>query len=182
MRLALAEKAIGVEIINVNEQQPPEDLIDLNPLGSVPTLVDRDLVLYDSRVIIEYLDERFPHPPLLPPDPVSRARFRLGLTRIENDWYSLLPELEGPTAAAQARQQLTEGLLASIDAFAAKPFFLSDELSMLDCTLAPILWRLPAFGIVLPAQAKPVQDYARRMFSRSAFRASLSHTERHMNL
>ena len=94
MRLVLAEKGISAEIIMVDEREPPEDLLDLNPFGSVPTLVDRDLVLYDSRVAIEYLDERFPHPPLLPPDPVNRARARLVLTRIEKDWYALLPQLE----------------------------------------------------------------------------------------
>ena len=182
MRLALAEKGIGVEIISVDEREPPEDLLDLNPFGSVPTLVDRDLVLYDSRVIMEYLDERFPHPPLLPPDPVNRARFRLALTRIENDWYSLLSQLESDSSNANAKQQLTEGLMASVEAFQARPFFLSDDYSMIDCTLAPLLWRLPSFGIVLSAQAKSILEYANRLFKRPAFRASLSLLERRLNL
>ena len=182
VRVALAEKGIGVEVINVDEREPPEDLLDLNPIGSVPTLIDRDLVLYDSRVIMEYLDERFPHPPLLPPDPVNRARFRLALARVENDWYSLLSQLEADNNNAAAKQQLTEGLMASVDAFKARPFFLSDEYSMIDCTLAPLLWRLPSFGISLPVQAKPIYVYANRVFKRPSFRASLSLLERRLDL
>jgi RNA polymerase-associated protein len=185
VRLVLAEKGISAEIIMVDEREPPEDLLDLNPFGSVPTLVDRDLVLYDSRVAIEYLDERFPHPPLLPPDPVNRARARLVLTRIEKDWYGLLPQLENAANTkqnAEAKQQLSDGLMASIDVFAAKPFFLSDELSLIDCTLAPLLWRLPSFGITLTVHSKPVRDYAKRLFKRPAFRASLSADERRLEL
>lgn len=184
VRLVLAEKGIRANLIEADPHQPPEDLLDLNPYGSVPTLVDRDLVLYDSRVIIEYLDERFPHPSLLPADPVNRARFRLALARVEHDWYSLLPQLEGPVTdqadGAQARKTLTEGLAASNEVFAAKPFFLSDEVSLVDCSLAPLLWRLPHFGVELPPQAGAVLSYIERMFNRSAFVQSLSRQERDM--
>lgn len=181
MRLVIAEKSISVDIIDADGHQPPEDLLDLNPYGSLPTLVDRDLVLYDSRVIMEYLDERFPHPPLLPSDPVNRARFRLILARVEQDWYPLLEALESESDAfEQARRTLTEGLAASAEVFAAKPFFLSDEPSLIDCSLGPLLWRLPHFTIELPLQAESVLRYAERLFARQAFQLSLSPQEREM--
>jgi RNA polymerase-associated protein len=179
-RLVLAEKSINIEIVDVEEGSLPEDLLDLNPYNSVPTLVDRDLVLYDSRVIIEYLDERFPHPPLMPVDPVTRAQFRLALFRIERDWYPLAEEIaEGADRKPLARavRALEESLLSGVDIFSAKTYFLSDEFSLVDCTIAPILWRLPMFGIKLPTQAKPIHTYMDRVFSRPSFQASLTELE-----
>jgi RNA polymerase-associated protein len=182
VRVVLAEKGITVEIVEVDNQHKPEDLIDLNPYNTVPTLVDRELVLYDPRAIMEYLDERFPHPPLMPVDPVSRARTRLALYRIEHDWYDLTQALEsrGEKTASKARKQLRDSLTASAEVFAAKPFFLSDEFSLVDASILPILWRLQHYGIDLPRQAKPVLDYAGRMFERESFKASLSEAEREM--
>jgi RNA polymerase-associated protein len=179
-RLVLAEKSINIEIVDVEEGNLPEDLLDLNPYNSVPTLVDRDLVLYDSRVIIEYLDERFPHPPLMPVDPVTRAQFRLALYRIERDWYPLAEEImQGGDRkpAARAVRLLEESLLSGVDIFAAKTYFLSDEFSLVDATIAPILWRLPLFGIRLPTQAKPIHAYMDAVFSRPSFQASLTELE-----
>ena len=183
VRMVLAEKGITVEIVNIDPDNLPEDLIDLNPYQSVPTLIDRELVLYDPQVITEYLDERFPHPPLMPVDPVSRARSRLALYRIQKDWYSLLADLESGTEknAAKARKTLRDSLSASAEVFGAKPFFLSDEFSLVDATIAPILWRLKRYKIDLPAQAKPVLDYAERMFERESFQASLTEAEREMD-
>jgi RNA polymerase-associated protein len=140
-------------------------------------------VLYDSRVIMEYLDERFPHPPLMPVDPVTRAQFRLALFRIEHDWYSLAAEIVGglerkPTT--RAVKALEESILSSVEIFAAKKFFLSDEFSLVDATIAPILWRLPVFGIKLPAQARPIQRYMDDVFSRPSFQASLTDLEREL--
>ncbi|VAW79903.1 Stringent starvation protein A [hydrothermal vent metagenome] len=181
VRMVLAEKGIMVEIINVDPDNLPEDLIDLNPYQSVPTLMDRELVLYDPQVIIEYLDERFPHPPLMPVDPVSRARSRLALFRIEKDWYTMLTDMEkGEKTAAKARKALRDSLASSAEVFAAKPFFLSDDFSLVDTSLAPIMWRLKHYRIELPAQAKPVMDYAERLFARETFQASLTETEREM--
>ena len=182
VRVVLAEKGITVEIIDVDNNEKPEDLLDLNPYNSVPTLVDRDLVLYDPRAIMEYLDERFPHPPLMPVDPVSRARTRLALYRIEQDWYSLVPGLDskGEKTSSKARKQLRDSLTASAEVFAAKPFFLSDEFSLVDASIIPILWRLARYRIELPRQAKPVLDYAERMFARESVQASLSEAEREM--
>jgi len=182
VRVVLAEKGITVEIVDVDTNHKPEDLLDLNPYNTVPTLVDRELVLYDPRAIMEYLDERFPHPPLMPVDPVSRARTRLALYRIEQDWYELVPQLEsrGEKTASKARKILRDSLTASAEVFAAKDFFLSDEFSLVDASVAPILWRLKHYGIELPRQAKPVMDYAERIFERETFQASLTEVEREM--
>jgi len=182
VRMVLAEKGITVEIIDVDPSQKPEDLIDLNPYNTVPTLVDRELVLYDPHTIVEYLDERFPHPPLMPVDPVSRARSRLALFRIEQDWYDLVPALEskGEKTSSKARKQLRDSLTSSAEVFEAKPYFLSDEFSLVDASIVPILWRLMRYRIELPRQAKPVLDYAERMFERESFQASLTEAEREM--
>ncbi len=182
VRMVLAEKGITVEILDVAPGNKSEDLIDLNPYNTVPTLVDRELVLYDPRAIMEYLDERFPHPPLMPVDPVSRARTRLALYRIEKDWYELVPALEsrGEKTSGKARKMLRDSLTASAEVFSAKPFFLSDEFSLVDATIIPILWRLKHYRVELPRQAKPVMQYAERMFQRESFQASLSEAEQEM--
>jgi len=181
-RIVLAEKGITVEIVNIDLDNKPEDLIDLNPYQTVPTLVDRELVLYESKVIMEYLDERFPHPPLMPVDPVSRARTRLAMHRIDKDWYSLLGDIEhkGEKAAAKARKMLRDSIASSAEVFAAMPYFLSEEFSLLDCYVAPLLWRLPHYRIDLPKQAKAVFDYAERIFARESFQQSLTEAEREM--
>lgn len=184
-RLVLAEKNINIDIINVAGPELPEDLLDLNPYHSVPTLVDRDLVLYDSRVIIEYLDERFPHPPLMPVDPVTRAQFRLALYRIEHDWYALAEQLDEVSDSKQAsrlRKMLKESILSSAEIFDAKRFFLSDEFSLVDCSIAPLLWRLPTYGIDLgsSASAQPLRKYMDEVFSRRSFQESLTELEHEM--
>lgn len=178
-RVVLAEKDIQSSINYVDPDDPPEDLRELNPYNSLPTLVDRDLVLYDSRVIIEYLDERFPHPPMMPVDPVSRAHTRLALFRIETDWYRLLPDLEASERGRRdkARKELRESVIAANDVFAVRPFFLSDEFTMVDASIAPVLWRLPRWNIELPKEAAAVEAYAERLFAREGFRRSLSEVE-----
>ncbi|MGH8298233.1 MAG: glutathione S-transferase N-terminal domain-containing protein [Steroidobacteraceae bacterium] len=181
-RIVLAEKSIGIDIVSVEPGKYPEDLLDLNPYHSVPTLVDRDLVLYDSRVIIEYLDERFPHPPLMPVDPVTRAQFRLALYRIERDWYSLLAQLDADDKKhlPKLRKVLSDTIVQGAELFKVKPFFMSDEFSLVDATLAPILWRLPHYEVELPPKAQPIVKYASQIFARAAFRDSLSEAEREM--
>ncbi len=178
-RIVLAEKDITYDVIEIDHHNKPEDLADLNPYNSVPTLVDRELVLYDARVIMEYLDERFPHPPLMPVDPVARAKSRLALYHIERDWYGLLDDLTkgSERKMASARKVLRESLMSSIEVFKAKPFFLSDDFTLVDCTIAPILWRLPSFGVELPSHAIAVKQYADRLFDRPSFRESLSELE-----
>ena len=184
-RLVLAEKNINIEISNVPGPDLPEDLMDLNPYHSVPTLVDRDLTLYDSRVIIEYLDERFPHPPLMPVDPVTRAQFRLALFRIETDWYSIAEETDITSdgkLGTRSRKMLRESILQSIELFGARPYFLSEEFSLVDCTIAPLLWRLPVYGVDLGRDAEPIEDYMNRVFSRRSFQQSLTELEQEMRL
>ncbi len=183
-RLVLAEKNINIEIANVPGPDLPEDLMDLNPYHTVPTLVDRDLTLYDSRVIIEYLDERFPHPPLMPVDPVTRAQFRLALFRIEKDWYALAEEADAADGklSAKSRKMLRESILQSNELFAAKPYFLSDEFSLVDCTIAPVLWRLPLYGIELGREAEPIEEYMKRVFERRSFQQSLTELEHEMRM
>jgi RNA polymerase-associated protein len=179
-RLVLAEKNINIDIADVTGPDLPEDLLDLNPYHTVPTLVDRDLVLYDSRVIIEYLDERFPHPPLMPVDPVTRAQFRLALFRIEMDWYQLAEQFEAEgerKLATKSRKMPRDSILASVDLFSAKKYFLSDEFSLVDCSIAPILWRLPVYGIELGSQAEPIEMYMKRVFERRSFQDSLTELE-----
>jgi len=184
-RLVLAEKNINIEIVSIDGPDLPEDLMDLNPYHTVPTLVDRDLVLYDSRVIIEYLDERFPHPPLMPVDPVTRAQFRLALFRIETDWYQLAEQFDAEgerKLAAKSRKLLRESILASVELFAAKQYFLSDDFSLVDCSIAPILWRLPVYGIDLGSQSAPIEAYMKRVFERRSFQESLTELEQEMRL
>lgn len=181
IRLALAEKSISAEIIDVSSGDINEDLLQLNPQGTAPTIVDRDLALYDARVITDYLDERYPHPPFMPIDPVSRARTRLALFRLESDWYSLRPDAPHQTLTAEeSARQLGESLTAAAPVFSAMPYFFGEEYSILDATLAPLLWRLPAYGIVLPKAADPVAQYAKRIFAREGFQESLSDAEREM--
>ncbi len=179
VRMVLAEKNITVEIVEVDPLNLPDEVMDFNPYGTLPTLVDRDLRLYESRIIMEYLDERFPHPPLFPVDPVSRANSRLYLYRVERDWYSLMDRILAGSGSdvAKARKELRESLIATAPIFEAKAFFMCDELSLVDCAVTPLLWRLPALGIELPSQAKAVSAYAKRMFERDSFRRSLSEYE-----
>jgi RNA polymerase-associated protein len=181
VRIVLAEKGINYDLQNVNLKDTPDDLKDLNPYNEVPTLVDRELVLYESNVIMEYLDERFPHPPLMPVDPVSRAQLRLMLYRIERDWYSLAKQLKDKTKASDTvRKELRDSLTSVSPIFDQKPFFMSDEFSLMDCAIAPLLWRLPYYGIELPPSAKPLINYAERMFDRDSFKQSLTEGEREM--
>jgi stringent starvation protein A len=187
-RIVLAEKGVEIDIINVVPGRYPEDLLDLNPYHSLPTLVDRDLTLYDSRVIIEYLDERFPHPPLMPVDPILRAQFRLALYRIERDWYTLTQQIDDEMhdknhdrkLESKHKKELRDSILQTAEVFKVKPFFLSDDFSLVDASIAPILWRMRHYDIELPPQAQALTKYASTLFARPSFRSSLSDTELQM--
>lgn len=182
VRIVVAVKALEVRVVESDPARPPEDLIDLNPYQTVPTLVDRELVVYESGIICEYLDERFPAPSLLPTDPAARAQARVALHRIEQDWYSHAPALESGERREQqrARRLLLESILAVEPLFRIKPWFLSDQFSLLDATVAPILWRLSHWQVELPASAQAAQRYAQKVLSRPYFLASLSEAEREM--
>ena len=184
VRIVLAEKGVTVDVIEVDPKNMPEDLADLNPYHSLPTLVDRELVLYESKIIMEYLDERFPHPPLLPVYPVARGESRLYIHRIERDWCTLVDEIEAGKSKTldKTRKELRDGLVSIAPIFSEKPFFMSDEFTLVDCCMAPVLWRLPSLDIELPntKQAKPLQDYMKRLFERDSFQASLSEAEKEL--
>jgi len=185
VRFVLAEKGINVDIVNVSvDESAAADLAELNPYNQAPTLVDRDLVLYDAGVINDYLDERYPHPPLMPVDPVSRAQLRLVHYRVLKDWYSLVYEIESSTGkkAEQAAKQLKEGIIAANELFSVSDYILSDELSLVDCTLGPLMWRLAHYGIKLGKPGASVEAYAHRVFSRASFKSSLTQAERDLML
>ena len=183
VRIVLAEKGVGVEILFNDPSQINEELLELNPYGTVPTLVDRELVLYKSHIIMEYLDERFPHPPLMPVYPVSRGKSRLMMHRIEQDWYSLAGKVfRNESGASEARKELKEAILSLAPIFAETDYFMSEEFSLVDCYLAPLLWRLPALSIELQGQgSREVIAYMKRIFERGSFKASLTDQEREIH-
>lgn len=183
VRIVLAEKGVAVDIVDCQDDELPEDVAALNPYNSLPTLLDRELVLFESNVMMEYLDERFPHPPLLPVYPVARAESRLYIYRIQRDWcrYAdmILNKKGSDEEIDSARKELRDSLVAISPIFQEKPYFMSEEFSLVDCVIAPILWRLPALGIELPeAQCKPLIAYMDRLFDRESFQESLSEAER----
>jgi len=180
VRMVLAEKDVNVDVIFITDEEKPEDLHDLNPYGTLLTLIDRELVIYEPQVMMEYLDERYPHPPLMPVDPVSRANNRQVRNRIMRDLYSLITPIQGrnETAANNARKALKDNLTAIAPAFSQNTYFMSEEMSLIDCCMAPLLWRLPHYGVKLPAQARALNQYAERMFARRSFTTSMSPQER----
>lgn len=178
VRIVLAEKGVNVEIIHINKYEECKDLIEINPYRTTPTLIDRDLVLYEARIIMEYLDERFPHPPLLPVYPVARAESRKMMHRIEYDWYSLMHRINNHQDVDGARDELLTSLSSLEPVFADKPYFLSEEFSLLDCVLAPLFWRLPELGVTIPEDCKGLHGYMQRVFKREAFRSSLTEQEK----
>lgn len=181
VRMVLAEKGVNVEIIDINYTEQFDQLQQLNPYNSTPTLVDRDLIVYHSSIVMEYLDERFPHPPLMPVYPVARAEARIMMYRLERDLYPLLLKIQEsiePLLCVTERQQLMDGLISLSPVFAGHEFFLHSELTLIDCCIAPLLWRLPSLGIELPVtQTKDLQKYMERIFKRDTFQASLSEAE-----
>jgi len=182
VRIVVAAKGLEVRVVECDPARPPEDLIDLNPFQSVPTLVDRDLVVYEPGIICEYLDERFPAPAMMPGDPGGRAQSRVAAHRVEQDWYGLVPALEAGERRDESRTRrlLLEALLGAEPLFRLKPWFLSDQFSLLDAVVAPILWRLPHWQIEFPEGLQAMERYMQRVFSHPAFRASLSEVERDM--
>lgn len=179
VRIVLAEKDINVEINYVTGNNLPEEVSEINPYNTALTLIDRDLVLYDGQIMMEYLDERFPHPPLMPVDPVARASNRQLRYRVIQDLYSCVDELDSDNelTVANAKKNLKDNLTAISAVFSQKPYFMSEEYTLVDCCMAPLLWRLDNYGIKLPASAKPLMNYADSLFEREPFKLSLSEHE-----
>ena len=182
----MAEKGITSEIIDSDVDDLSSELLEVSPYGELPVLVDRDVCLYDSVVLMEYLDERFPHPPLLPVYPVSRAQIRLFIQRIQKDWCNTFDDLLGgkltESQSKKAKQEFKSQILGLSPILKEKPFFMSEDFSLVDCCIAPILWRLPLIGIELQkdTKTKPVYEYMQRVFTKPCFIESLSELERDM--
>lgn len=181
-RNVLYEKGMDFQIVDVDLHNKPEDLAVMNPYNQVPVLVERDLILYESNIINEYIDDRFPHPQLMPADPVMRARARLFLFRFEHEMFSHVETLEkgNQRNADRSRATIRDNLVQFATVFAKQKYMLGDEFSMLDVAIVPLLWRLDYYNIQLPKQAAPLMKYAERLFSRPAFIDSLTASEKVM--
>lgn len=180
-RIVLFEKGMDFEVIDVDLYNKPEDIAVINPYNRVPVLVDRDLVLYESNIINEYIDERFPHPQLMPPDPIMRARARQLLHTFEQEMFSHIEVLEkGTKAADKSRAHVRDQLTQFAPVFTKQKFMLGDEFSMLDVAIAPLLWRLEHYGIELPKTAAALMKYGERIFSRQGFIDALTPSEKVM--
>jgi len=180
-RIVLYEKGMDFQIHDVDMFNKPEDLALMNPYNRVPVLVDRDLILYESNIINEYIDERFPHPQLMPADPVMRARARLFLYRFEQELFSHIEPVEKNLKSAdKSRAVIRDNLVQIAPVFARQKFMLGEEFSMLDVAIAPLMWRLDHYNIALPKQAAPLMKYAERIFSRPAYIEALTPSEKVM--
>ena len=181
-RIVLKEKDVDCDVLNP-AADPEFDLTELNPYGESPTLIDRELVLYGDNVITEFLDERLPHPPLMPLDPIGRGRARLLIARLQRDWLSEVKRLldEGKPLDKKLKKSLWDGLLAMSPIFLTQRYAMGNEFSLVDCYLAPLLWRLSVLDVTLPRQGQAVMDYSARLFERSTFQASLNSLEREMH-
>jgi len=182
-RIVLLEKEVECQVIFLDESSMLEELAELNPYHETPTLIDRDLVLYGTQIINEYLDERLRHPPLMPVDPVNRGRARLMILRLEREWIRpVLTLLANPKRkdVGEIRQNLRDGLIAMSSLFTEQTYMMGEEFSLVDCYVAPLLWRLPMLEVSLPRQARPMLEYAERIFARPAFAGSLTEQEREM--
>ncbi len=179
-RIVLFEKDMDFEVIDVDMHNKPEEIASISPSGKMPVLVERDLILTESNIINEYIDERFPHPQLMPPDPVMRARARLVLFNFEHDLFSHVNTLEHSLSKAsdKARQEIRDSLSQLTPILTKQKYLMNDEFSMLDVAIAPLLWRLEHYGIELPKVAAPVLKYRERLFSRPAFISALTPTEK----
>ncbi len=181
-RIVLFEKGMDFQVIDVDLANKPEDLAVINPHNTVPVLVERDLVLEQANIINEYIDERFPHPQLMPADPVMRARARLFLHNFEEQLFDHIKDLESDNqkAADKARATIRDNLTQIVPLFSKQEYILGDEFSMLDVAIAPLLWRLGHYGIELPKQAAPLLKYAERIFSRPAYIEAMTPSEKAM--
>lgn len=176
VRIVLAEKAVSYDNIVIKVSSPPADLIELNPSLALPTLVDRELVLYGSEIIMEYLDDRFPHPSLMPVYPVAKARCRMMMHRINSDWYSLLEGLEA--GQPSARKELLDSLVSISSMLDEPPFFMTDEFTLVDCCVIPLFLRLKHWGCQVPAHATGLWGYIKKVMKKDSVQQSLSPAEK----
>jgi RNA polymerase-associated protein len=182
IRLVLAEKGIGARLMEVNETSPPEDLLNINPAGRLPCLASREITLTETPIILEYLDERYPHPPLMPFDPTLRARVRLFAREVDDVWYKLCYQAGhgGERTKSRARRELIEAIISSANLFGEGPHLLNEHYGIADCVVAPVLWRLPHLHVRLPVAARALRSYMQASFHRNNFAGSLTRRERVM--
>ena len=179
LRILLRDKDVECDMRYVNSAERQEELFELNPYGETPVLIDREMVLYEFYPVVEYLDERFPHPPLLPADPIGRGKARLTIARMQRDWIIDVDRalLDDKPITDDLRQSIRDGLTALSPLFNHQLYFTGDEYTLVDVMIAPLLWRLKSLGIQLPEKARPMIDYADRLFAREQFEMSLSQQE-----
>ena len=184
VRIVLEEKGVLSEIVDTDNDKLSEELLEVSPYAQLPVLADRDVALYDSVTLMEYLDERFPHPPLLPVYPGTRANMRLYIKRIEKDWCSIFDKLVGGNLnekeKKKAKQKLRSLIIGTAPIFKEKPFFMNEDFSLVDCCIAPLLWRLPLVEIEISKDTKnrSIHEYMKRVFTRPCFLESLSEFEK----
>ena len=181
-RFVLREKEIECDVVFTTDKQVEDAVAELNPYGETPTLADRDLVLYDGVVVNEYLDERFPHPPLMPSDPTTRAQARVMISRLRRDWLDDVQNrmASGVKLERNLSRSLSDGLVAMSNHFSENKYVLGEDFSLVDAYLVALLWRLPLLQVNLPRQGGKILDYGNRMFAKSSFQESLSTAEREM--
>ncbi len=183
LRILLRDKDVECDMRYVNSAEKQEALFEFNPYGETPVLIDREMVLYEFYPVVEYIDERFPHPPLLPPDPIGRGKARLTIARMQRDWILEVDQqmAAGKPLSDELKQSIRDGLTSLSPLFNHQLFFTGDDYNLVDVMIAPLLWRLKILGIKLPDKAKPIQDYADRLFAREQFELSLSQQEVELN-
>ena len=183
LRILLRDKDVECDMRYVNSDERREALLELNPYGETPVLIDREMVLYEFYPVVEYLDERFPHPPLLPADPIGRGKARLVISRMNRDWMIDVDKAIAADAplSTELKQSIVDGLTALSPLFNHQLYFTGDDYTLVDVMIAPLLWRLKSLGIQLPEKAKPILDYADRLFAREQFELSLSQQEMELN-
>ena len=181
-RFVLRAKEIECDVVFTTDKQVEDAVAELNPYGETPTLADRDLVLYDGVVVNEYLDERFPHPPLMPSDPTTRAQARVMISRLRRDWLDDVQNrmASGAKLEKNLARSLSDGLVAMSNHFSENKYVLGEDFSLVDAYLVALLWRLPLLQVNLPRQGGKILDYGNRMFAKSSFQESLSTAEREM--
>ena len=181
-RFVLRAKEIECDVVFTTDKQVEDAVAELNPYGETPTLADRDLVLYDGVVVNEYLDERFPHPPLMPSDPTTRAQARVMISRLRRDWLDDVQNrmASGVKLERNLSRSLSDGLVAMSNHFSENKYVLGEDFSLVDAYLVALLWRLPLLQVNLPRQGGKILDYGNRMFAQPSFQESLSAAEREM--
>ncbi len=183
LRILLRDKDVDCDMRYVNSAEREQVVAELNPYAETPVLIDREMVLYEFYPVVEYLDERFPHPPLLPADPIGRGKARLTIARMKRDWIDHVDAAseDGKELTKEQRQSIRDGLTSLSPLFNHQPYFTGEDYTLVDVIIAPLLWRLKSLGIELPEKAQPIKDYASRLFAREQFQMSLSQQEMELN-